>query len=314
MLMEHGCVAVREIGTFYLRKISAKFNENRQVLYPPSTGVYFSPNVDKDFEFSALLIESGLTREEAALLEKLISEDYKIAVQKNEAFELDQLGTISNDTFTEKEKHTFNRYVGLKDLNVKVMSGQNITHDENFEYYLQQNVSDKKESWQHYIGPALIALLTALCILLWFLSDSKPQKTEPVSNITVDSPKLSATDSIYQEIDNVLIENELKSEKSKPSESKEPQNTFTPPLSKEKVESSVSKECIVIVGAFIEKDNAKRMVKRIRSKGYTPYESEHDGKIRVGVKYDCAMYQPDDYKEKIKKFFNPEAWHLHDTL
>lgn len=82
MLMEHGCVAVREIGTFYLRKISAKFNENRQVLYPPSTGVYFSPNVDKDFEFSALLIESGLTREEAALLEKLISEDYKIAVQK----------------------------------------------------------------------------------------------------------------------------------------------------------------------------------------------------------------------------------------
>lgn len=80
--MEHGSVAVREIGTFYLRKISAKFNENRQVLYAPSTGVYFSPNVDKDVEFASLLIESGLNKEEAALLEKLISDDYKIAVQK----------------------------------------------------------------------------------------------------------------------------------------------------------------------------------------------------------------------------------------
>lgn len=314
MLMEHGSVAVREIGTFYLRKISAKFNENRQVLYAPSTGVYFSPNVDKDVEFASLLIESGLNKEEAALLEKLISDDYKIAVQKNEAFELDQLGTISNQTFTERDDQAFNRYVGLKDMNVNVFSGQKITHDENFEYHLQQKISDKKDNWQHFIGPVIIALLTALCILFWFLSDSKPQKTESVSNITIDSPKLSVTDSIYQEIDNVLMENELKSEKSEPSGYKEPKSSVTPYPNNEKVESSDAKECIVIVGAFIEKDNAKRMVKRIRSKGYTPYQSEHDGKIRVGVKYNCATHQPDDYKEKIKKIFNPEAWHLHDTI
>lgn len=315
MLMEHGGVAVPEIGTFYLRKISAKFNENRQILFPPFTGVYFSPNVDRDFEFCSLLIESGLKVEEAALLEKLITFDYKSSVQNNKSFELENLGYISDGVFFEKDQETFNRFSGLRELKININSKRKIIHDEKFDYYLHQKVTKNKSNLSTFIWPILIILLTTFCIVLWFLGDSGPKQSTLIVNAPVETAPLpiANNDSIYEEIDNAIIESKLKADSNVTMDTEIPEKSGSK-LKETIVSETPLKECIVIVGTFSQPENASRMVKRIKAKGYKSYKQMHNGMTRVGVIYDCSTYQPDLYREKMKRIFNPDAWHLHDTL
>ena len=315
MLMEHGGVAVPEIGTFYLRKISAKFNENRQILFPPCSGVYFSPNVDRDFELCSLLIESGLKEEEADLLKKLIIYDYKSSVQNNKSFELENLGYISDGVFIEKDHETFNRFTGLRELKININSKRKIIHDEKFDYYLHQKIAKNKSNFSTFIWPILIILLTTFCIVLWFLGDSEPKQSTLIANVPLETPALPKpnNDSIYEEIDNTIIENKLKADSNVTIKTEIPEKSDTK-IKETIVKETFLRECIVIVGTFSQPENATRMVKRIQSKGYISYKQMHNGMTRVGVLYDCATYQPDLYREKMKRIFNPDAWHLHDTL
>ena len=78
--------------------------------------------------------------------------------------------------------------------------------------------------------------------------------------------------------------------------------------------SNSLKTCVVVIGAFKQQSNADRMIKRISAQGYNTYREYKNGMNRVGISYDCEHSDPDTFRAKVKKQFNKDAWHLHDTL
>lgn len=319
MLMEYGCVAIPEVGTFYLRNNTAKYSENRQTLYPPQTELYFSPGYDKDGDFKSLLIESGLSEDDSSIIVHLFSEDYKDTKINNSLFKLDGLGVFADGIFTPVDREVFNKYHGLKEVQVLPISKKNIVLDENFEYYLNQKITKENKNSNLYFWPLLLSLLALICIILWFFNEAEPKSDADINKLNSSQNQVTTTsaDSIYQQIESTLKDSlnigndQPNAEIEKSSESNLSNDTKSvkvlPALTSEK-------ECIVIVGAFQDVGNAAKLVKRIKAKGYKPYQQDHNGLTRVGIKYDCGVNDQEAFKAKMKKIFNPEAWHLHDTI
>jgi hypothetical protein len=75
-----------------------------------------------------------------------------------------------------------------------------------------------------------------------------------------------------------------------------------------------SGECIIIVGSFIKSLNTIKMVSLLERKGYKVHQSEYKGFTRVGIKYNCANVDLEDYLQDIRKKISKRAWYLEPDL
>jgi cell division septation protein DedD len=322
MLMEYGRVCIPSVGTFILDYTEATIDRSAESISPPSSALHFSTTMYDDFICSGLLIESGMSKENALLIENLAIQDYRISEEKNIPFELFGLGNLVNHVFVEKEAGTFNRFYGLKDvvaIPVVANPGQ-VKHDETYLYNLKKIQQPKEKSFFHALfWPALISVITILVILLWLFND-RNRVAEQAANTSVmeddvheplilsDTTAMDTT-AVSQANDTVLFpENGLIDlvEDSNLNEAGVVIHQGQP--------EKIGPSCVIIVGAFKNSANANRMIKRITSKGYVVYSGTHKGFRRVGIIYDCSSIDPAVFKIKVREEFKSQAWHLHDTI
>ncbi len=326
MLMEYGRAYVPDVGTFELKHKEAAFNALKNHLTPPSTSLIFSGQADEKFRLGRLLVESGMADEHAQKIENLAVADYRNSLQIHSPFVLDQLGTLTDGVFVENKSGTFNRYLGLQEIDAFPVASSTrfITHDEAYLRGLQKTYLKKEKSpFFTYFWPWLLVVSTVLIILLWILShNAAANKSIQKSIITADSlnnsaftdkEKTTADIEYGVEKDSVLTD----SGNFEPVESVEDKdrNLLNNPSSSpttNKIETP--RNCILIVGAFKREVYADRMWKKIIAKGFQPYREEHNGLKRIGISYNCTDQDPDTFKALMRKSFSKGAWNLHDTI
>ncbi len=322
MLMEFGKVSVPSIGTFTLQHTEAAFKNNKSVLSPPSTSLLFSKEEDPQNDFAALLAESGMGQSDALMLRNLVVKDYNDAEALQIPFEFDHLGTLVDKVFLTKNDTFFNKYHGLGEIDVHPvpLRFDKINHDEDFLYRLNAPVkSQPANNFREYFWPMLAGLFVLAFILMWLLTNRSSQTTlptdiapvtEPIVQEIIEDTTAIPTDTVFAEREavdenegNDLQNNEISGNKS----IEEVQNTKS-------LNVKPGSPCVVIVGAFKNPANARKLQKKIEKSGYETYTAEHNGFKRVGIAYKCSNKDPDVFKNKVKKLYNKNAWYLHDTI
>ena len=320
MLMEYGKVSIPSLGTFSLDHTNAAFSDDRKLLHPPVTGVYFTPEQDDRFQFSGLLTEKGMRADDAQSIQKQMADDYLTAQNQNSPFEISTFGTLVNRIFLPKDNNVFNKYWGLQPVvaTVAPKKAEHVVHDDNYLFNLQNSYATTSDvsSSQGLLWPSLIALGTILIILCWFFcpksipsASSSAQTVIPQESVTT-----IVTDTITASTESVITKDSTSTETmSRDSIGAQilDDNSALPKVS---TKSKSAGECVVIVGAFKNKANANKMVRLIKAKGYHSYQQSHEGLQRVGISYNCASTDPDAFKTKVRTIFNKDAWHLQDTI
>jgi hypothetical protein len=315
--MEHNRVAIPGIGTLHLQAQQAYFNSDHTTLYPPKTKVYYSPSYDHEFGLASLLYEGGMSKQDADQIENYVIDDYKTARLQNLPFELNGFGSFVNEEFIEKDPMYFNKFEGLNQVpTVAIQSGsKKIREDMDFDDEPDTQKAERSNLF-FFLWPALLAVLTSILILLWFMSEKEVKQPIESGKMVMVEPTLQTnSDTMYQKIDSSLssqASDDTIGNDEDVTEMTTPNETSNSNELKLKPESAG--DCIVIVGSFSKPSNAKRLERRIRSKGFEPFIQEHSGMIRVGIRYHCDNQNQDAFKRKMQKIFNPEAWHLHDTI
>ena len=56
------------------------------------------------------------------------------------------------------------------------------------------------------------------------------------------------------------------------------------------------------------------MVRKLKRKGYKPYEQKSNGLHRVGIIFDCQLSDPDAFKARAERDMKQQMWYLKDTI
>jgi hypothetical protein len=315
--MEFGSVSVPSLGTFALQYADAAFKNEKTLLTPPSSKITFTKDDTVAGPLQDLLTESGMQESDAQMVQSLLVTEYQKTLERQHPFELDGFGTVVNHVFLPKDNKFFDKYNGLNEIAIKPVPLP-VTHDEDYLYRLKTNQKIENESsFKQYLWPLLIGIFVASFILMWFMSDKEPiEKKESISEVVqivpyednIISDTLISVDTIVK-----IIKEEEDTIPSTNQQKLEPtiKSSVKPSVT---IHKNANNTCVVIVGAFKDSANANKLLKSIAARGYKTYTAQHDGLKRVGVSYDCTTLNPDDFKSKVKKMFNKDAWHLHDTL
>ncbi|MEM9546991.1 MAG: hypothetical protein AAGA77_13505 [Bacteroidota bacterium] len=92
------------------------------------------------------------------------------------------------------------------------------------------------------------------------------------------------------------------------------ENSAEPSKNKHAEIIPASGECIIVVGSFIKSMNVIKMVSLLERKGYEVYQSEYKGLQRVGITYECADEDLEEYLHDIRKTISKKAWYLDPDL
>lgn len=323
MLMEFGKVSVPSIGTFTLQYTEAAFKNNKSVLSPPSTTLLFSKEEDHQNDFATLLGESGMGQSDAMMLQDLVVKDYNDAVASQLPFEFDRLGTLVDKVFLTKDDSFFNRYHGLGDIDVHPvpLRFEKINHDEDFLYRLNAPVKPQAaNNFREYFWPVLAGLFVLAFILMWLFTNKSEQTMLPTEIAPVTEPlvqEIIADTATTVTMDTVLTEKEIVDNigGDTTQNNKIPVGKSNTGIQNNKpIQAFAGSTCVVIVGAFKNPANARKLQKKIEKSGYETYTAEHNGFKRVGIAYKCSNNDPDVFKNKVKKLYNKNAWYLHDTI
>ncbi len=70
------------------------------------------------------------------------------------------------------------------------------------------------------------------------------------------------------------------------------------------------KSCIIIVGSFVKKSNASRMLQKMYNDGFTPYVERYGEYHRTGVIFDCNERPLYDFLQELRDTIDKESWIL----
>lgn len=326
MLMEYGSVFIPGVGRFSLDFRSASFQQYMTVLNPPFTSVLFDFNSTTLPTFAERLIEAGMDRTLASHAQSVLINDYNNAIKSNKPFVLLDFGYIENGIFTPKDEDTFNLYRGLKELSVTPQSTL-IRHDETFISDInKKRVIENPSALSKYWLPILTSLVVTGFIIFWLI---RPDTTVlPPKSVEVQPPQkiahvevLPAEDTITDNdlyIDDKTPEMpmaepvplKINPEKPEKKPGSEKSKTITSTKSVQTIPSLKGSECVVIVGAFKNHNNAVKLKSLIHKKGYQAYEADNGGLRRVGIRFDCSKTDAALFKEEIRSKINKDAWLL----
>lgn len=75
-----------------------------------------------------------------------------------------------------------------------------------------------------------------------------------------------------------------------------------------------SGNCIIILGSFKRASNITRMISLIEREGKNVYQSQYQGKTRVGFKFDCTEVEIEEYLNDVRERLSSKAWYLDPTV
>lgn len=326
ILMEYGSVFIPEVGLFKLNLQSATFQQYMTVLCPPNTSISFDTNGSSSFSFADRLFDIGMEKTLALHTQSALVSDYKLAVNTGKPFILTDFGHIDNGNFTPQNTASFNVYHGLQEIKVTPLPSE-IRHDENFLSSIQKKGNVENPSLLNkYWLPILALFIVASSIIFWFMryesgiSTSKMSNNQPNQEISqIETMPVKDTISDYEDIVDIPFEApqaiSLQQEpQNKQVITTEPEKPKTKVTSKKETVNTQLKdyECVIIVGAFKNHNNAAKLKSFIQKKGYQTYEANNGNLKRVGIKFDCSKTDAEKFKEEIRSNINKDAWLLEE--
>jgi cell division septation protein DedD len=166
----------------------------------------------------------------------------------------------------------------------------------------------------------VLLLLIGLPFVIWLLNpkNTMPNNTQTASTLNFGSNNITTiTEPTTETIDTPLT-NEVVEE---PAE-----NIVTPPSNEsedkkwlretEEVVKKVDKKAntyVIVIGAFSDPVNAKRVLRRLEKEGYFPdLATTNKGLQRIGIQITCAESELKLHLQDIRKKFNEQAWVIRD--
>lgn len=308
-LMQSGKVAIPGMGTFVLVRKASEFKADHTRLQPPQTSIEFLYEEDPGFYLADLLAEDGYSKEESDKIVKSIVFDYQNAISEKKPFRLFVFGALLNKVVLEDRSGTFNKYYGLREVSMSPVPVRKIltTPDDTLNGLDSPLFNSKEQGSMSYFWPLLVAFLTILVLLLRLVGEKKttPPVTESweiIDTLGMDTDTNISADTILpaQTLDTIATA-QLPADVTP-----EPQST--------KPSVSENQPCVLVAGAFARESNARNMVRKLKRKGYKPYEQKSNGLHRVGIIFDCQLSDPDAFKARAERDMKQQMWYLKDTI
>ncbi len=301
MLVEYGVVSIPEMGTFYLKRTSAFFGENRSKIYPPRESCEFKTHVDSESLLNVLMVESGFQENHVQTVIDNFKRDFYQSIQEKGNYHLPYLGTFADGHFVVENEENFNKYalfpvIDIAPISISDKAGYQVQHSVHHAYAPLKVESKVKDN---YVFPIIVAILALSVLILRFIpnEDKKPEtqlKKEIVTSDTIAPSPMSEKVEPIQDTTTHMVSEDLVQEPQADENTSEP--------------SKETDDCVVYVGTFEKPDNVSKMVNKISNNGYHPYTESYQSYTRVGIQYDCRTMDSDSFKDVIRKQIEKDAW------
>jgi cell division septation protein DedD len=310
LLLRFERISFNGVGTLYLVRKSAAFENHRGLLSPPSEFLAFSDEDDKRFELSTLA--AGFRPEDihfqqmTASLSKQLTE----LLSSEGRTDLSGIGTVIKTAtgfmFTPAAEKFDGQFWGLPVLDVSAVPLNHKRNNSGESNPISKPVqplhfAEEKQSTGYFIWPLAAILLTIALLSLRYLNCSPEKNQNESAAVTQIEP---ASDS---------VKGTTPADTS--NESPETPADSTDSSQKEAADDTLDVkafdgECIIIVGSFSRKSNADRMMKRVSEAGYKAYLGRNNGMVRVGMTFECNREDLTDSMKSMRGKFTKDAWYL----
>ncbi len=319
LLIHHKAVSLPTVGGFIAQDQSAQLDEGLGKLTPPSKKIIFTPNlaIDDGLLVNYMMKKFGLSHEEATDVLISYCQDVNHALNNKEFFAFKGIGRIYKDfegkiKFLPDHSNLNEDAFGLPDLDFSPMAQESTAVQEAHlpKEALTTLTPDAKSAiadseitaipwWQQNLK--WIGLITAFLLLIVYLGYSTVKK-DHLAESNALNPSQERTNISPQVTKNEM---QVKAEEELPEGDGTDENAVN---TDEPTISPTQKVAIIAIGKFGNKDNVRRLVKRIFDEGYNPYQEDLGKLTRVGIQFayeeESEVYET---LKRVRKIFAPDA-------
>nr|WP_320117624.1 SPOR domain-containing protein [uncultured Marinifilum sp.] len=292
LLFVHDCVILPGFGGFVANYKPAKFDDNQQLVSPPSKDIGFNRNLIQN---DGLLINHLADSENVSYAEAEKSilffiEDLKVKIQRGEKVELNNVGAFFNDrrhNLQFEPSNSMNYLVdafGLEQISFTELSKpvEERIHNIGANSVKVKNLFTRKRIW-YTAAAACIAVVVFL-----------PLSSERSSFL--NSASMGFSDGKADLKENHV---QLKAQISPPEELVKYEPKLTSKLAKLNVQKISSNMYYLIAGSFTTTDNAKILQKELISKSYPAIIIRNKNLYSVAINKFTSRTAVDKFKKKV---------------
>ena len=323
VLSENKVVLLKGIGTLRINYRSAVVDHERALIIPPREEVYFVPaNEPKIDPVLVRIVEliAQVDHEEAADLVYSFMKDLQLELRTKGFLSFPSVGWIKQDQWGSlsfepaTEYIAINRFFGLNQISLpetlskaeqEVLADLKETVHEGARVSRFENTGRPQRRWGFILG---IAMLLVTAVAFFWLN--------PLSNVDRAAEGLRETVHLEDPVSDADLTGSTTKD-SQPSAERAIYPVFKNIgpnfLPKRRVNASISynnvddESCVIIVGAFSQRDNVSRMIDRIQRLSHQSVVIEGPRLTKVGLKIDCQN-DPQSKLRWAKQEFDPSAW------
>ncbi len=301
LLLKRDGLVVPELGSFIVEEVPSRIDQTNNKVIPPRKNIKFNASITQDDDHilaHTIMQEENISFEEASQKIREQVEQIKQDLDKNNKFEITDLGVIEKDQsgnlqFKTSEKD--NKSLGLIEIEAKPFEQPQqkqkpgISPSEKSIPNKSKKQPKKKKSYKLYWLAGIIVLFIGIAAAtLYFdvwnllqnqlLSTKEPQKEQPVKQQTsVSLPDTGKLAKINQTIDTITDKKKALMYQENDKENK-------------LLEQS-GKSYHLIVGSFQRRKNAEEFCEEIKEQGYKPEIIAKDGLFRISVQAYNSKHQ-----------------------
>lgn len=325
LLLTHNCVVIPGFGALIGNYKPADVRLYEQKIYPPSKSIAFnrSLQVNDGLLVNALVVQSGLTYNEAESKVMAFSKECLDSLHSNKALILKDIGKFTIDEAEQIQFQPFNtknynpESIGLerleiipiqrlKDMESELKANyQRVLHPEK----MQDAVVPRKKSKISYAVAAFFASALVISSLAWNIHSSNPYRSAssivPAFEKKTDVPVLIEQEPVQQTTENTEEETIVKEEVVLPTEIPTRESEI-----KEPVQHTVAPvhKSYIVVGAFFDEEHASKVKALAESKGYQAVITLDYNNLIYRVSVETPSEGLDTILPKIKSSINQRAW------
>ena len=190
----------------------------------------------------------------------------------------------------------------------------------------------KASSNKNWIFPFIILTISSIILVCMIYCFSNLMRTDTQKQIVSDTTKISSGKIISQDtsdefpFEEEVSDSSIKLQEIPSNESSDSVNTENTDQETDTIPEKISleelikmapelrtkyeKTCIIITGSFIRKYNARRMIKRLKKDGFTPYSERYGRFHRTGVLFDCNKKPLRVFLKELRQTIDKDSWIL----
>ncbi|MBK8955086.1 MAG: hypothetical protein IPM34_05965 [Saprospiraceae bacterium] len=304
------------VGCFRSRTETAHVNHLEGLIYPGCLKIGIEPHEDTDPEemLESLSSDFGYAKAELSGQLNALSKAALAQLESSGHFDFIPFGTLEMNSntlvFNQTEFNIHKEFYGAVPLPVQAV--QKTIQAEQLPIKTPIPYEQKKKRGIHPLF-IILGILWIIFLVLLFWPDKKPNKTStdpiaPDSSMILTSEDSALLQSIQAiETDSTPVDS-ISSLVVIDKDSQEA--VITPAVVDSLSQIVLNKECIIIVGSFVNINYANRLAQKIGQQNLIVYRGQYGKYNRVGVKFDCMEKDLKQVLSELKQHFNPDAWVL----